>query len=126
MKSVVCHHTDVKSIDVKYIDNCYYKNLIILSFRLKENTNCIIFVKRIIVARTLTYILRNLKALDFWNCEFLVGFHSGVRGMSRSKVNAIVEKFRAGEVCFLSLLVVLIFLYNILLCTISFQFPISI
>lgn len=59
---------------------------------------CIIFVKRIIVARTLAYILNSLKALDFWKCEFLVGFHSGLRNMSRSKVNSIVEKFQAGEV----------------------------
>ncbi|XP_020265696.1 endoribonuclease Dicer homolog 4-like isoform X2 [Asparagus officinalis] len=71
---------------------------ILSSSRLKENMKCIIFVKRIIVARTLAHILGSLKVLDYWKCEFLVGFHSGLRNMSRSKVNTIVEKFRSGEV----------------------------
>lgn len=66
--------------------------------RLKENVRCIIFVKRIIVARTLACILGGLKVLDSWKCEFLVGFHSGLKNMSRSKVDRIVEKFRSGEV----------------------------
>ena len=64
---------------------------------------CIIFVKRTIVARTIAYILGTLKALDFCKCEFLVGFHSGLKNMSRSKMNTIVEKFRSGEVHYISI-----------------------
>lgn len=64
---------------------------ILSSSRLKENMKCIVFVKRIIVARTLACILGGLKTLDFWNCEFLVGFHSGLRNMSRSKVDKLLK-----------------------------------
>ncbi|XP_020599927.1 endoribonuclease Dicer homolog 4 isoform X2 [Phalaenopsis equestris] len=71
---------------------------ILSTYRLKENTKCIVFVKRIIVARALACILKSLKSLKFWKCDFLVGFHSGLRNMSRSKMHAIVEKFSSGEV----------------------------
>ncbi|KAL0915263.1 hypothetical protein M5K25_015666 [Dendrobium thyrsiflorum] len=71
---------------------------ILSTYRLKENAKCIIFVKRIIVARALACILKSLKSLEFWKCDFLVGFHSGLRNMSRSKMNAIVEKFSTGKV----------------------------
>ncbi|KAK8962374.1 hypothetical protein KSP40_PGU009157 [Platanthera guangdongensis] len=71
---------------------------ILSTYRLKENTKCIIFVKRIIVARALACILRSLKSLEFWKCDFLVGFHSGLKNMSRRKMNAIVEKFSSGKV----------------------------
>lgn len=71
---------------------------ILSTYRLKENMKCIIFVKRIIVARSLAFILGSLEFLNFWKCEFLVGFHSGLRNMSRRNMNAIVEKFCSGEV----------------------------
>ncbi|PKA57540.1 Endoribonuclease Dicer like 4 [Apostasia shenzhenica] len=71
---------------------------VLLTYRLKDNIRCIIFVKRIIVARLLAYILKSLKSLDFLRCDFLVGFHSGTRNMSRSQMNAIVEKFCSGKV----------------------------
>ncbi|XP_010932228.2 endoribonuclease Dicer homolog 4 isoform X2 [Elaeis guineensis] len=66
--------------------------------RLQENMKCIIFVKRIMVARSLAYILGNIKSLHYWKCEFLVGCHSGLKSMSRKKMNSIVEKFSSGEV----------------------------
>jgi endoribonuclease Dicer len=59
---------------------------------------CIVFVKRIIVARVVAHILQNLKCLDFWKCEFLVGCHSGLKNMSRNKMGSIIEKFSSGEV----------------------------
>lgn len=59
---------------------------------------CIIFVKRIIVARSLAAILGNIKFLDFWKCDFLVGCNSGSKNMSRTKMKSIVQKFSSGEV----------------------------
>ncbi|OEL23902.1 Endoribonuclease Dicer-like protein 4, partial [Dichanthelium oligosanthes] len=67
-------------------------------YRLEENMKCIVFVKRIIVARVVSHILQNLKCLDFWKCEFLVGCHSGLKNMSRNKMGSIIEKFSSGEV----------------------------
>ena len=67
-------------------------------YRLEENTKCIVFVKRIIVARVVAHILKKLKCLDFWKCECLVGCHSGLRNMSRDKMGSIIEKFSSGEV----------------------------
>jgi endoribonuclease Dicer len=66
--------------------------------RIEENTKCIVFVKRITVARAIARILQNLKCLDFWKCEFLVGCNSGPKNMSRHKMDAIVEKFSSGQV----------------------------
>ena len=66
--------------------------------RIEENTKCIVFVKRITVARAIARILQNLKCPDFWKCEFLVGCHSGPKNMSRHKMDAIVEKFSSGKV----------------------------
>ncbi|CAA6661652.1 unnamed protein product [Spirodela intermedia] len=62
----------------------------------RTNIKCIVFVKRIIVAKSLARILGNLKSLEFWKCEFLVGFHS--RSVTRKGMNGIVEKFSSGEV----------------------------
>lgn len=62
----------------------------------RTNIKCIVFVKRIIAAKSLARILGNLKALEFWKCEFLVGFHS--RSVTRKGMNGIVEKFSSGEV----------------------------
>ncbi|XP_020109653.1 endoribonuclease Dicer homolog 4 isoform X1 [Ananas comosus] len=71
---------------------------VLTRYRLQEGMKCIIFVKRTIIARTLAYILGNMKSLSFWKCEFLVGYHSGLKNMSRKKMNAVVEKFCSGEV----------------------------
>ncbi|KAL6903528.1 hypothetical protein ACP4OV_004341 [Aristida adscensionis] len=71
---------------------------VLSSYRLKENMKCIVFVKRIIVARVIAHILQKLKCLDFWKCEFLVGCHSGLKNMSRNKMGSIIEKFSSGEV----------------------------
>jgi endoribonuclease Dicer len=65
---------------------------------MQEPTKCIIFVKRIIVARSLAYVLDNLSVLKFWKCEFLVGCNSGSKNMSRHKMNAVTEKFCNGKV----------------------------
>lgn len=62
---------------------------------------CIIFVNRIVTARSLSYILQNLKILESWKCSFLVGVHSGLKNMSRKTMNIILEKFRSGEVMLL-------------------------
>jgi endoribonuclease Dicer len=59
---------------------------------------CIIFVNRIVTARALSFILRQLELLRHWKSDFLVGVHSGVKIMSRKAINMIVEKFRSGEV----------------------------
>ncbi|XP_073000978.1 endoribonuclease Dicer homolog 4-like isoform X2 [Typha latifolia] len=96
--------TAADSINLEILEEPFFsKKLSVLikvlsRYRLQENMKCIIFVKRIIVARSLAYILGNLKFLDFWKCEFLVGCHSGLRNMSRKNMNAIVEKFSSGEV----------------------------
>ncbi|KAM0933866.1 hypothetical protein DsansV1_C34g0226111 [Dioscorea sansibarensis] len=67
------------------------------TYRLKSNVKCIIFVERVFVARSLAYIIGNLKSLDFWKCAFLVGCRSGLRSMSRKKMNAIVQEFSLGK-----------------------------
>ncbi|KAL6543544.1 endoribonuclease Dicer [Orobanche hederae] len=68
---------------------------ILSSFRGQPNMKCIIFVNRIVTARSLTYIIRNLKFLSCWKCGFLVGVHSGL--MSRKNTDIILGKFRTGE-----------------------------
>ncbi|XP_043699597.1 endoribonuclease Dicer homolog 4-like isoform X2 [Telopea speciosissima] len=70
---------------------------ILSTFRLQPNMKCIVFVNRIIVARSLSCILKKLKCLEIWKCDFLVGCHSGLKKMSRKIMNSIVEKFRSGE-----------------------------
>ncbi|GAA0157583.1 hypothetical protein LIER_14823 [Lithospermum erythrorhizon] len=67
------------------------------NFGLQPNMKCIVFVNRIITARSLTFILRNLNFLSSWKCDFLVGLHSGLKTMSLKKTNSILEKFRSGE-----------------------------
>ena len=66
--------------------------------RLQLSMKCIIFVKRIVIARSLTYILQNLENLASWRCDYLVGVHSGLRSMSRKNMKAILEKFQSGKV----------------------------
>ncbi|PIA45697.1 hypothetical protein AQUCO_01600137v1 [Aquilegia coerulea] len=83
-------------------DPIFSKKLLVLihilsSCRIQQDIKCIVFVNRIIVARTLSYILMNLKCLPFWKCHFLVGYHSGLKNMSRKNMNSIIEKFRSGE-----------------------------
>ncbi|KAK2993669.1 hypothetical protein RJ640_009484 [Escallonia rubra] len=70
---------------------------ILSSFRIQPNMKCIVFVNRIVTARSLSYILGNLKVLSSWKCGFLVGVHSGLKSMSRKTTNIILEKFRSGE-----------------------------
>ncbi|CDP10524.1 unnamed protein product [Coffea canephora] len=70
---------------------------ILRTFRLQPNMKCIVFVNRIVTARSLSYILKNLKFLSSWKCHFLIGVHSGLKSMSRKTTNAILEKFRSGE-----------------------------
>lgn len=61
---------------------------------------CIIFVNRIVTARTLSGILNSLKLLESWKSDFLVGLSSGVKSMSRKSMKAILERFQSKEVIF--------------------------
>ncbi|KAK7388536.1 hypothetical protein VNO78_23354 [Psophocarpus tetragonolobus] len=70
---------------------------ILSNFRLQKNMKCIIFVNRIVTARSLSYILQKLKLLQQWRSDFLVGVHAGLKSMSRKTMNIIVDKFRSGE-----------------------------
>lgn len=62
---------------------------------------CIIFVNRIVTARSLSYILQKLKFLASWKCGFLVGVHSELKSMSRKTMKIILERFQSGEVMLL-------------------------
>ncbi|KAI3744431.1 hypothetical protein L1987_57511 [Smallanthus sonchifolius] len=66
---------------------------ILSNFRAQSNMKCIIFVNRIITARSLAYILQQVRILSAWRCSYLVG----LKNMSRKTTNAILEKFRSGE-----------------------------
>ncbi|XP_062184952.1 endoribonuclease Dicer homolog 4 isoform X3 [Phragmites australis] len=96
--------TDGDSFDLETLEEPFFSKKIsvlidVLSrYRLEENMKCIVFVKRIIVARVVAHILQNLKCLDFWKCESLVGCHSGLKNMSRNKMGSIIEKFSSGQV----------------------------
>ncbi|XP_047307514.1 dicer-like protein 4 [Impatiens glandulifera] len=70
---------------------------ILSNFRIQTGMKCIIFVNRIVTARSLTCILRRLSILSSWRCDFLVGVHSGSGNSSRKNMYAILEKFRSGE-----------------------------
>ncbi|KAJ1271827.1 hypothetical protein BS78_06G155400 [Paspalum vaginatum] len=95
---------DADSIDLETLEEPFFSKKfavlidVLSRYRLEENMKCIVFVKRIIVARVVAHILQNLKCLDFWKCEFLVGCHSGLKNMSRNKMGSIIEKFSSGEV----------------------------
>lgn len=71
-------------------------------FRSRPDMKCIIFVNRIIVARSLAYILGKIKVLSAWKCNYLVGVHS--KRMSRNTMYQILEEFRSGEVTFLAMI----------------------
>ncbi|KAL6652413.1 hypothetical protein ACP70R_011338 [Stipagrostis hirtigluma subsp. patula] len=96
--------TDADSFDLETLKEPFFSKKfsvlidVLSRYRLEENMKCIVFVKRVIVARVIAHILQNLKCLDFWKCEFLVGCHSGLKNMSRNKMGSIIEKFSSGEV----------------------------
>lgn len=92
---------DISSVDVLK-EPFFSKKLLCLirilsNFRLQPNMKCIVFVNRIVVAQSLSYILQNLKFLASWKCGFLVGVHSGMKSMSRKNMKNILEKFRSGQ-----------------------------
>ncbi|XP_009418500.3 endoribonuclease Dicer homolog 4 isoform X1 [Musa acuminata AAA Group] len=97
-------NNDVDSLTIGALEEPFFSNKlavlvgILASYRLQATAKCIIFVKRIIVAKSLAYILGSLESLKFWKCEFLVGCHGGKESMSRGKMNTIVERFSSGEV----------------------------
>ncbi|KAJ8768160.1 hypothetical protein K2173_021100 [Erythroxylum novogranatense] len=70
---------------------------ILSTFRVQPKMKCIIFVNRIVTARSLTYVLQNLKFLASWKCDFLVGIHSVLKSMSRRTMNNILENFQTGK-----------------------------
>ncbi|KAM6579905.1 hypothetical protein CsatA_003679 [Cannabis sativa] len=70
---------------------------ILSSVRVQPNMKCIIFVNRIVTARSLACILQSLEFLAYWKSNFLVGVNAGLKGMSRKTMNIILEKFRDGE-----------------------------
>ncbi|KAL8145327.1 dicer-like protein 4 isoform X2 [Apium graveolens] len=70
---------------------------ILSNFRLQPNMKCIIFVNRILTARSLSSILQSLQVLSAWKCDFLVGVHSGLKSVSRKSTNAMLDKFCSGE-----------------------------
>lgn len=70
---------------------------ILSNFRLQPDMKCIVFVNRIVTARSLSHILQNLKFLTSWKCDFLVGVHSGLKSMSRKTMNVILERFQTGK-----------------------------
>lgn len=66
--------------------------------RSRPDMKCIVFVNRIVVARSLTYILQNIAVLGYWKCDYLVGINSAQRSMSRKNMKIILEKFQSGKV----------------------------
>ncbi|KAH9603173.1 hypothetical protein KSS87_008418 [Heliosperma pusillum] len=70
---------------------------ILSNFRSRPDMKCIIFVNRIIIARSLAYLLGQTKILSAWKCDFLVGVHSGLKSMSRKTMTHILEEFRSGK-----------------------------
>lgn len=68
------------------------------SFRLEPHMKCIIFVNRIVTARTLPCILNNLELLRSWKSDFLVGISSGLKSMSRRSMETILKRFQSKEV----------------------------
>lgn len=66
--------------------------------RLQPSSKCIIFVNRVVTARSLSLILQKLKILASWKCDFLVGINAALKSMSRKTMNIILERFQSGEV----------------------------
>ncbi|KAJ9688889.1 hypothetical protein PVL29_014506 [Vitis rotundifolia] len=97
--NVYCYHLDINmtSSTCKKLEEIKSQNSFMCFFRRQPNMKCIIFVNRIVTARSLAYILQNLKFLSYWKCDFLVGVHSGLKSMSRKSMNIILDKFRSNE-----------------------------
>lgn len=72
--------------------------LLFSNCRSRPDMKCIVFVNRIVVARSLTYILQNIAVLGYWKCDYLVGVNSAQRSMSRKNMKIILEKFQSGKV----------------------------
>ncbi|KAJ4883537.1 Dicer-like protein 4 [Raphanus sativus] len=70
---------------------------ILSAFRIEPHMKCIIFVNRIVTARTLSCILNSLKLLESWKSDFLVGLSSGLKSMSRKNMKTILERFQSKE-----------------------------
>ncbi|KAL0887460.1 hypothetical protein Bca101_011443 [Brassica carinata] len=70
---------------------------ILSAFRIEPHMKCIIFVNRIVTARTLSGILNSLKLLESWKSDFLVGLSSGVKSISRKSMKTILERFQSKE-----------------------------
>ncbi|ESQ42054.1 hypothetical protein EUTSA_v100124260mg, partial [Eutrema salsugineum] len=70
---------------------------ILSAFRIEPHMKCIIFVNRIVTARTLSCILNKLKLLESWKSDFLVGLSSGLKSMSRKSMKTILERFQSKE-----------------------------
>ncbi|KAJ0266449.1 Dicer-like protein 4 [Hirschfeldia incana] len=70
---------------------------ILSAFRIEPHMKCIIFVNRIVTARTLSCILNSLKLLESWKSDFLVGLSSGLKCMSRKNMKTILERFQSKE-----------------------------
>ncbi|XP_023636190.1 dicer-like protein 4 isoform X3 [Capsella rubella] len=66
-------------------------------FRLEPHMKCIIFVNRIVTARTLSCILNKLELLRSWKSDFLVGISSGLKSMSRKSMETILKRFQSKE-----------------------------
>ncbi|CAN6448099.1 unnamed protein product [Victoria cruziana] len=70
----------------------------VLSSYRPVNMKCIVFVNRILTARLLSHMFGRLECMSFLKCDFLVGYHSGLKSMSRKKMDGIVDGFRSGKV----------------------------
>ncbi|KAK4265332.1 hypothetical protein QN277_026397 [Acacia crassicarpa] len=70
---------------------------ILSSFRPRPDMKCIVFVNRIVTARSMSFILQQLKILARWQSEFLVGVHARIKSFSRKTMGIILDKFRCGE-----------------------------
>ncbi|CAN8252441.1 unnamed protein product [Cochlearia groenlandica] len=70
---------------------------ILSAFRIEPHMKCIIFVNRIVTARTLSCILNKLTPLQSWKSDFLVGLSSGLKSMSRTSMKMILKRFQSEE-----------------------------
>lgn len=64
-----------------------------------KNLRCIVFVKRIVTAIVICYLLNELlPELTGWSTEYTAGNNSRFRSQSRKEQNKIVDDFRNGTV----------------------------
>ncbi|KAK4604657.1 hypothetical protein RGQ29_012930 [Quercus rubra] len=88
----------VENLKEPYFSRKLLRLIGILSYiRLQPNRKCIIFVNRVVTARSLSLILQKLKILASWKCDCLVGVHAGLKSMTRKTMNIILERFQSGE-----------------------------